>query len=102
MLYEVITNLNVALDGKDALADLQVEELLKNFDKVPESIKTAVSNHGGGHANHLFFWTILKKDVAPSGPVLEVIKNTFGSLEEFESLFSKAAMSRFGSSYNFV
>lgn len=94
-----IDNLNAALDGQDALADLQVEELLKNFAQVPDTIKTAVRNHGGGHANHLFFWNILKKDVDPFGPVLESITKKFGSLEEFENLFSKAAMSRFGSGW---
>lgn len=94
-----IDNPNAALEGHDALTDLQVDELLKKFDQVPDTIKTAVRNHGGGHANHLFFWTILKKDVAPSGPVVDAIKDKFGSMEEFEKLFSQAAMSRFGSGW---
>jgi len=58
-----------------------------------------VRNHGGGHANHSFFWPILKKNVAPGGPVLEAIKTKFGSFENFKTQFSGAAVKQFGSGW---
>jgi len=94
-----INNLNAALKGNEALQALTVEQLLRNLDEVPESIRTAVRNHGGGHANHSFFWPMLKKDVAPSGPVLEAIKKKFGGFDAFKEAFSGAAVKLFGSGW---
>lgn len=68
-----ITNLNAALKGHSRLAELSVDQLVSNLNEVPEDIRTVVRNHGGGHANHSFFWPILKKDVEPGGPVLDAI-----------------------------
>ena len=94
-----ITNLNAALQGKSDLEKLSVEQLLRNLAEVPEDIRTVVRNHGGGHANHSFFWPMLKKDVAPAGPVVEAIKDSFGSFDLFKEKFSTAATKVFGSGW---
>src|SRR3989344_2573028 len=64
--------------------NMQVDELLKKINSIPESIRTAVRNHGGGHFNHTLFWQLLKKDVKLKGDVLKAIEKTFGSFEEFK------------------
>ena len=80
--------------------DMEIEELLKNIDKIPESIRTAVRNHGGGHANHSLFWEILSpKKQKCSGKILEAIGEEFGSFEEFKKKFSETATARFGSGW---
>jgi len=94
-----ITNLNAAIEGKPDLETLSVEELLKKIETVPENIKIAVQNHGGGHANHSFFWPILKKDVAPGGEIVTAIEKEFGSLDAFKQQFADAAAKRFGSGW---
>ena len=94
-----ITNLNAALKGHSRLAELSVDQLVSNLNEVPEDIRTVVRNHGGGHANHSFFWPILKKDVEPGGPVLESINKKFGSFESFREAFSSAAIKQFGSGW---
>jgi len=94
-----VKKLNAALEGHSDLQKVEVEELLKNLENIPEDIRTAVRNNGGGHANHSFFWQLLKKDVKPSGEILEAIKKTFGSFDEFVEKFSKAAGTRFGSGW---
>ena len=86
-----ITNLNAAIKDKTDLEKLSVEQLLRNLAEVPEDIRTIVRNHGGGHANHSFFWPMLKKDVNPAGPVVEAIKDSFGSLDLFKEKFAAAA-----------
>ncbi len=94
-----ITNLNAAIKDDAHLGSLSVEELISDLSKVPEAIRPVVRNHGGGHANHSFFWPILKKNVAPGGPVLEAIKGKFGSFENFKTQFSGAAVKQFGSGW---
>lgn len=94
-----ITNLNAAIKDKNDLEKLSVEQLLRNLGEVPEDIRTIVRNHGGGHANHSFFWPMLKKDVAATGPVVEEIKNSFGSFDLFREKFSAAATKVFGSGW---
>ena len=94
-----IDKLNNALEGHEELQTKTVEELLKNLDSVSEEIKTAVKNNAGGHLNHSFFWTILKKDVQPSGEILEAINRDFGSVEEFRNQFKQAAVTQFGSGW---
>ena len=94
-----ITNLNAAIKDKADLEKLSVEQLLRNLAEVPEDIRTIVRNHGGGHANHSFFWPMLKKDVNPAGPVVEAIKDSFGSLDLFKEKFAAAATKVFGSGW---
>ncbi len=96
-----VTSLNAALDGLDDLASKTVEELISDLDAVPESARTAVRNHGGGHANHSLFWTILGpgKGGAPSGDLAVAIDSTFGSFDAFKDQFAKAAATRFGSGW---
>lgn len=94
-----ITNLNAAIKGRAQLTELSVDQLVSHLDEVPEDIRTVVRNHGGGHANHSFFWPILKKDIAPGGPVLNAINKQFGSFESFKDAFSSAAIKQFGSGW---
>lgn len=96
-----VTNLNNALEGHDDLASKSVEELVANLDAVPENIRTAVRNNGGGHANHSFFWQILSPNGGgePSGELAEAINNKFGSFDKFKEEFAAAATGRFGSGW---
>lgn len=94
-----ITNLNAAIKDKADLEKLSVEQLLRNLAEVPEDIRTIVRNHGGGHANHSFFWPMLKKDVNPAGPVVEAIKDSFGGFDLFKEKFAAAATKVFGSGW---
>ncbi|MGA7670834.1 MAG: superoxide dismutase [Nitrolancea sp.] len=96
-----VNNVNAALDGHDDLASMSIEDLLKNIDRVPDSIKTAVRNNGGGHANHSMFWQIMKKGGGgePSGDLANAINSAFGSFDAFKDAFSKAGAGRFGSGW---
>lgn len=78
------------------------EALLKNLDAVPESIRTAVRNHGGGHVNHSFWWPMLKKDVALAGPIADAIGQQFGGFDKFKETFSSAAGLLFGSGWTWL
>ena len=96
-----VTNLNAALDQFPDLQKHGVEDLIRNIGTVPESIRTAVRNNGGGHANHAMFWQLMAPRAGgdPSGPLAEAIKAGFGSLETFKADFKKAALGRFGSGW---
>jgi len=97
-----VTNLNKALESAPDLQSKTVEELLaNNLAAVPEAIKTAVRNNGGGHANHSFFWKLLsaKGGGAPKGAIENVITATFGSFDSFKEKFTAAATGRFGSGW---
>lgn len=96
-----VNNLNAALEGHDELSNKSVEELIANLDAVPENIRTAVRNNGGGHANHTLFWNLLAPNAggAPTGEVAEAINAAFGSYENFKDEFAKAATTRFGSGW---
>ncbi len=96
-----VNNLNAALEGHDDLATKSIEDLLRGIDRVPESIRTAVRNNGGGHANHALFWGSMSADAggAPSGDLASAIDAAFGSFEEFKTGFHKAGMTRFGSGW---
>ncbi|MBB6444325.1 superoxide dismutase [Bacillus benzoevorans] len=96
-----VNNLNAALEGHDELSSKSVEELIANLDAVPENIRTAVRNNGGGHANHTLFWNLLAANAggAPTGEVAEAINAAFGSYENFKDEFAKAATTRFGSGW---
>lgn len=95
-----INNLNAALE-KEPSVTLELEALLKDLDSVPESIRAAVRNNGGGHYNHAFFWPQLKVNhqEAPVGHLATALNETFGSYEGFKETFSKAAATRFGSGW---
>jgi Fe-Mn family superoxide dismutase len=98
-----VTNLNKALESAPELADSTLEQLLaNNCAIVPDPIKTAVRNNGGGHSNHSMFWTILTKPggtAEPSGALADDIKATFGSFDAFKEKFNAAATTRFGSGW---
>jgi Fe-Mn family superoxide dismutase len=96
-----VTNLNKALEGNADLQKLSVEQLIAQIDRVPENIRTAVRNNGGGHANHSLFWKIMKKGGGgePKGEIADAIKSTFGSFADFKTKFNQAATTRFGSGW---
>src|ERR1700689_2307368 len=97
-----VTNLNKALESAPDLQSKTVEELLaKNLALVPENIRTAVRNNGGGHINHSMFWTIMGPGAggAPIGHVAEAITGTFGSFDDFKTKLQTAGMGRFGSGW---
>ncbi|MGG0336787.1 superoxide dismutase SodA [Priestia aryabhattai] len=96
-----VTNLNAAVEGKADLESKSIEELISNLDAVPEDIRTAVRNNGGGHANHSLFWTILCPNGggAPTGELADAITNKFGSFDQFKEEFANAAKTRFGSGW---
>ena len=95
-----IDKLNAAIKGTK-FENMNVDELLKKINEVPENIRTAVRNHGGGHSNHTFFWQIMGQNAGgePSGKIGEVIKETFLGFDKFKEIFAEAAMSRFGSGW---
>jgi Fe-Mn family superoxide dismutase len=99
-----VDNLNKAIEPYPHLADLTIEDLLRRLDQVPEPIRTAVRNHGGGHANHQFFWEVLGRNAggSPKGAIGDAIKRDFGSFERFQSLFTDAAAKHFGSGWAFL
>jgi Fe-Mn family superoxide dismutase len=95
-----VTNLNAALEGKEVAATT-IEELISNLDALPEGIRTAVRNNGGGHANHSLFWTLLTPEGTgtPTGEVAKAIDAKFGSFDAFKEAFTQAALTRFGSGW---
>ena len=94
-----VANLNKAVDGTD-LESVSVDELITDLSKVPENIRTAVRNNGGGHANHTFFWQILTANSgAPSGSLADAIEKDLGGLDAFKQTFKGAAIGRFGSGW---
>ena len=94
-----VAKLNDALANHPDLQGKTVEDLVANLNTVPDTIRTAVRNHGGGHANHSFFWPMLKKDVAYGGAINDAIGNKFGSFDKFKEQFSAAAAGVFGSGW---
>ena len=97
-----VTNLNKALESAPALAGLSVEELIAgNCAAVPENIRTAVRNNGGGHVNHSMFWQIMGPNAggAPVGNLASAITSAFGSFDSFKEKFAAAGMGRFGSGW---
>lgn len=94
-----IDKLNAALKGHEELSQLAVDDLLRSLERVPQEIRTAVRNHGGGHSNHSFFWQLLKKDVPLDGPVKKAIDDQLGGFEKFKDDFSTRAALLFGSGW---
>jgi superoxide dismutase, Fe-Mn family len=96
-----VTNLNAAVEKYPDLQAKSPEELLRTINSVPEAIRTAVRNNGGGHVNHTMFWEIMAPGSSggPSGRLGDALKSTFGSFDAFKEQFAKAGMSRFGSGW---
>ena len=96
-----VANLNAALDKHPQLQGKSAEDLLRTISSVPEEIRTAVRNNGGGHVNHTMFWEIMAPGGAsqPAGRLLDAINGSFGSVDAFKEQFAKAAMGRFGSGW---
>ncbi len=95
-----VSKVNDAIAGSD-LESKSIEELISDLSAVPEKIRGAVRNNGGGHANHSLFWTVIGPDGGgePGGELGEAIKSTFGSFEEFKTKFENAGATRFGSGW---
>ena len=96
-----VTNLNAALEKAPELASKSLDDLLKNLDAVPEAIRPAVRNNGGGHWNHSLFWQVMGPNAggAPSGKLAEAITAAFGDFEKFKEQFAAAGAGRFGSGW---
>ena len=96
-----VTKLNEALEGHADLQGLAVEDLVGKINSIPENVRGAVRNHGGGHANHSLFWQIMSPGGGgePTGPIADAINSTFGSFGTFKEKFSGAAATRFGSGW---
>jgi superoxide dismutase, Fe-Mn family len=96
-----VDNLNKALEGQTALANKPIEQLLREIKSVPENIRQAVINNGGGHANHTMFWEIMAKNAGgkPSGPLADEINKTFRDFAAFQAQIKQAGLSRFGSGW---
>lgn len=99
-----VKKLNAALKGRDELARKSVEDLLREIDEVPEDIRQAVINNGGGHANHSLFWTVLNPEGGgePDGELSKALEAQFGDFESFKRKFSDAAAGRFGSGWGWL
>ena len=98
-----VTNLNKALEGR-GFPDQSIEDLCRNIEKIPEDIRTAVRNNGGGHANHSLFWTILssKGGGKPGGDLAKAIDAELGGFDKFKEQLSNAAITRFGSGWGWL
>jgi superoxide dismutase, Fe-Mn family len=96
-----VTNLNAALDKHPELHAKSVEDLLKSINTVPEDIRTAVRNNGGGHANHSMFWQVMGPNAggAPTGAIADAITGSFGGFDKFKEELKKAGVGRFGSGW---
>ena len=96
-----VTNLNAAIEKHPELGEKSVENLISDMNAIPEDIRTAVRNNGGGHANHTFFWEIMAPNAGghPTGAIKEAIDETFGSFDEMKAAFKTAATGRFGSGW---
>ncbi|MGX7245850.1 superoxide dismutase [Enterococcus quebecensis] len=96
-----VTNLNAAIEKHPELGTKSVEDLIADMNSIPEDIRTAVRNNGGGHANHSFFWEILAPNAGglPTGDIKDAIDTAFGSFDKLKEEFKTAATGRFGSGW---
>jgi superoxide dismutase, Fe-Mn family len=96
-----VTNLNTALDKHPELHNKSLDDLMRGLNSVPEDIRTAVRNNGGGHWNHSLFWKLMAPNAggAPSGAVADAINSSFGSFDKFKEQFQAAGVGRFGSGW---
>ena len=99
-----VSKLNAALEGHADLAAKPLEELLRGIDSLPESVRGAVKNHGGGHANHTLFWEIMAPNAggSPTGKLAEAIERDFGSFAAFQEKLTNAAANQFGSGWGWL
>lgn len=99
-----VENANKALEGHEDLQDLSIEELMAKLNEVPEDIRTAVRNNGGGHANHSLFWEVLspKGGGEPTGELADAINSAFGSFDQFKTELETAATGQFGSGWGWL
>lgn len=101
-----VDKLNAALTNHPDLQSKPAQDLLVALESIPEEIRTAVRNNGGGHVNHSFFWTVMRPPTSegsgPSGPLAEAINKTFGSFEEFKKKFTETATTTFGSGWTWL
>ena len=99
-----VTNLNAALEKAPELQSKSLEDLVKGINSVPEAIRTAVRNNGGGHLNHSMFWQIMAPQAggAPTGAIADAINSSFGSFDKLKEQFKAAAVGRFGSGWAWV
>ena len=99
-----VTNLNAAIEKHPDLGNKSVEELIGDLDAVPEDIRAAVRNNGGGHANHSLFWQIMGPNGggAPTGKIADAVNGAFGGFDKFKDELKKAAVGRFGSGWAWV
>ncbi len=99
-----VTNLNKALEQAPELANMKIEDLLRNISQVPEGIRTAVQNNGGGHANHSMFWEIMGPNGGgePTGALAQAIDSTFGSLDALKEKINANGAARFGSGWSWL
>ncbi len=99
-----VNNLNAALQSNSQLASLSIDDLVSRLNEVPENIRTAVRNNGGGHANHSMFWQIMKPNGGgqPSGDLASAIQQAFGSLDQLKTAFNDAGAKRFGSGWTWL
>ena len=96
-----VTNLNAAIEKHPELGKKSAEELLKDLNSIPDDIRTAVRNNGGGHVNHSMFWKIMKPNGGgnPTGAIADAINSTFGNFEDFKKQFNDAGLKQFGSGW---
>lgn len=96
-----VKKLNAALEGHEVLQGKSIEELLADLSAIPESIRTAVRNNGGGHSNHTLYWRIMSPNGGgtPSGALKDALDAGFGDFDSFKDIFSKTAATRFGSGW---
>ncbi len=96
-----VTNLNKALESAPELQGKSADDLIKDLNAVPESIRTAVRNNGGGHVNHTLFWNLMAPNAggAPAGALADALNAAFGSFDEFKAKFEAAGLGRFGSGW---
>jgi Fe-Mn family superoxide dismutase len=99
-----VNNLNAALEQYPDLQRKSAEDLIRDLNSIPEAIRTAVRNNGGGHVNHTMFWEIMVPNGGgePTGPIASAIKEAFGDFEEFKKQFNDAGVKRFGSGWTWL
>jgi superoxide dismutase, Fe-Mn family len=96
-----VNNLNAALQGQSQFENMAIDELIRNLNSVPDTIRTAVRNNGGGHINHSMFWQIMKPNGGgePTGDLANAITSAFGSFDQLKAAFNDAGAKRFGSGW---